>query len=113
MALTRQQMDNKIDEHFGFEARDDVEGVLATLAPDVEHDIVGWPTGPARRGAATAHAVSTRRFSPILPTARWNAGSASMARTSWWTSRSGAGRHPDAPSDLKAGDGSSNSACCM
>lgn len=48
MALTRQQMDNKIDEHFGFEARDDVEGVLATLAPDVEHDIVGWPTGPAR-----------------------------------------------------------------
>ena len=25
---------------------DDVPGVLATLAPDVEHDIVGWPTGP-------------------------------------------------------------------
>ena len=22
-------------------------GVLATLAPDVEHDIVGWPAGPA------------------------------------------------------------------
>ena len=21
-------------------------GVLATLAPDVEHDIVGWPAGP-------------------------------------------------------------------
>lgn len=48
MALTRQQMDSKIDEHFGYEARDDVEGVLATLAPDVEHDIVGWPTDPAR-----------------------------------------------------------------
>jgi ketosteroid isomerase-like protein len=40
-------MDSKIDEHFGFEARDDVAGVLATLAPDVEHDIVGWPSGPA------------------------------------------------------------------
>jgi predicted ester cyclase len=39
-------MDHKIDEHFGFEARDDVAGVLATLAPDVEHDIVGWPAGP-------------------------------------------------------------------
>jgi predicted ester cyclase len=38
-------MDRKIDEHFGFEARDDVGGVLATLAPDVEHDIVGWPAG--------------------------------------------------------------------
>jgi len=37
-----------MDEHFGFEARDDVAGVLATLSPDVEHDIVGWPTGPTR-----------------------------------------------------------------
>ena len=46
MALTRSEMDRKIDEHFGFEAHDDVEGVLATLAPDVEHDIVGWPGGP-------------------------------------------------------------------
>jgi len=39
-------MNHKIDEHFGFEAADNVEGVLATLAPDVEHDIVGSPTGP-------------------------------------------------------------------
>jgi hypothetical protein len=46
MALTRDDMDRKIDEHFGFEAKDNVEGVLATLTPDVEHDIVGWPTGP-------------------------------------------------------------------
>lgn len=55
MALTRTQMDRKIDEHFGFEARDDVEGVLATLSPDVEHDIVGSPVGPThgREGART------------------------------------------------------------
>ena len=46
MALTSAQMDAKLDEHFGFEAADDVAGVLATLADDVEHDIVGWPTGP-------------------------------------------------------------------
>lgn len=46
MALTREAMDRKIDEHFAYEARDDVEGVLATLAEDVVHDIVGWPTGP-------------------------------------------------------------------
>lgn len=53
MAMTREKMDLKIDEHFDFEAHDDVEGVLATLAPDVEHDIVGWPTGPTlgREGA--------------------------------------------------------------
>lgn len=46
MAMTREEMDRKIDEHFGFEASDNVEGVLATLAPDAEHDIVGWPGGP-------------------------------------------------------------------
>lgn len=53
MALTREEMDRKIDEHFAFEAGDDVEGVLATLATDVEHDIVGAPTGPTygREGA--------------------------------------------------------------
>jgi hypothetical protein len=48
MPLTRAEMDAKIDEHFGFEQADDVAGVLATLADDVEHDVVGWPAGPAR-----------------------------------------------------------------
>jgi predicted ester cyclase len=53
VALTRAEMDKKIDEHFAFEARDDVEGVLATLAPDAEHDIVGSPSGSThgREGA--------------------------------------------------------------
>lgn len=46
--MTREAMDRKIDEHFDFEAQDDVAGVLATLAPDAEHDIVGWPAGPSR-----------------------------------------------------------------
>jgi ketosteroid isomerase-like protein len=40
-------MDAQLDEHFGYEARDDVEGVLATLTDDVVHDIVGWPSGPS------------------------------------------------------------------
>src|SRR5689334_5306609 len=48
MAAMREEMDRRIDEHFAFEARDDVEGVLATLSPDIEHDIVGWPAGPTR-----------------------------------------------------------------
>lgn len=46
MSLTPEQMDRKIDEHFGYEASDNIEGVIATLAPDATHDIVGWPTGP-------------------------------------------------------------------
>jgi uncharacterized protein len=53
MAISPEQMDKKMEEHFAFEGRDDVEGVLATLANDVEHDIVGWPFGPShgREGA--------------------------------------------------------------
>lgn len=47
MPLTSQQMDKKMDEHFAFEGRDDIDGVLATLTDDVEHDIVGWPFGPS------------------------------------------------------------------
>ena len=55
MPLSPAQMDQKIDEHFRYEADDDVEGVLATLAGDVEHDIVGNPAGPTRgRDAARA-----------------------------------------------------------
>ena len=48
---TREMMNVKLDEHFGFEARDDVEGVLSTLTDDVEHDIVGWPLRPSRSPA--------------------------------------------------------------
>ena len=59
MALTREQMDAKLDEHFRFEAEDNVEGVLATLAPDVEHDIVGWPSGPAKSQADIRHFYET------------------------------------------------------
>lgn len=51
MALTHEDMDRKLAEHFDYEARDDVEGVLRTLAPDVEHDVVGWPLGPAQNHA--------------------------------------------------------------
>lgn len=46
MSLTPHEMDRVMDEHFGFEARDHVEGVLSTLSDDVVHDIVGWPSGP-------------------------------------------------------------------
>jgi len=44
--MTAQEMDQKMNEHFHYEATDNVEGVLSTLAPDAVHDIVGWPTGP-------------------------------------------------------------------
>jgi hypothetical protein len=62
--MTPQQMDRKIDEHFGFEAADNVDGVLATLAPDVEHDIVGWPTGPTH-GREAARAFYEAMFADL------------------------------------------------
>jgi ketosteroid isomerase-like protein len=62
--LTPQFMDAKLDEHFGFEARDDVEGVLSTLTDDVEHDIVGWPLGPSY-GPAEARAFYESLFADL------------------------------------------------
>lgn len=64
MPLTPAQMDRKIDEHFAFEAADDIDGVVATLAPDAEHDIVGWPTGPTR-GRENARAFYNQTFADL------------------------------------------------
>lgn len=43
--MTRDEMDRIINEHFGFEATDDVDGVLASLTDDVAHHVVGSPWG--------------------------------------------------------------------
>jgi ketosteroid isomerase-like protein len=45
-SLTKEEMDQVISDHLGFEAKDDVEGVLSTLSDDVVHDLVGMPWGP-------------------------------------------------------------------
>lgn len=64
MSMTPAQMDYQIDEHFGFEGRDDVEGVLATLAPDAVHDIVGYPTGPTH-GREAARGFYEQMFADL------------------------------------------------
>ena len=46
--MTPKDMDAAIDEHFRFEATDDVEGVLASLAGDAEHHVVPSPFGVLR-----------------------------------------------------------------
>ena len=61
MGLSKEDMDKKMDEHFGYEASDDVDGVLSTLTPDVIHDIVGFPTGPTI-GHEKARAFYERTF---------------------------------------------------
>jgi ketosteroid isomerase-like protein len=45
MTMNREEMDALINRHFGFEAADDVEGVLASLADDVRHEVVPSPMG--------------------------------------------------------------------
>jgi uncharacterized protein len=45
MGLTPAEMDRVIDEHFGYEARDDVDGVMASLAAQAEHEVVPSPVG--------------------------------------------------------------------
>lgn len=45
MTMTRQQMDELVDRHFAFEATDDVDGVLASLADEVQHEVVPSPMG--------------------------------------------------------------------
>jgi hypothetical protein len=64
MALTRRQMDQKLDEHFNYEATDNVEGVLATLTADADHDIVGYPTGPTK-GREAARAFYENLFADL------------------------------------------------
>ena len=43
---TKQQYDRLIDEHFMYEATDDVDGVMGSLADEVEHLVVPSPAGP-------------------------------------------------------------------
>lgn len=64
MSLTPAQMDRAIDEHFGYEAADDIDGVLATLAEDATHDIVGWPAGP-QHGRENARPFYTQLFADL------------------------------------------------
>lgn len=64
MHLTKEFMDAKIDEHFQFEANDDVDGVVSTLAENATHDTVGWPTGPIH-GAQNTRPFYTQLFADI------------------------------------------------
>ena len=48
MPIPHEQIDRIINEHFMFEATDNVEGVLASLTPDAEHEVVPSPFGAVR-----------------------------------------------------------------
>src|SRR5262245_54069705 len=102
MPLTPVQMDELMDAHFGFEARDDVDGVVATLSADVEHDIVGWPTGPTH-GPEAARPFYQRLFADLadgkVERLRRLYGDKFMVDDSLWS-----GRAPGRPFGLEGGD---------
>jgi uncharacterized protein len=99
MALTRRQMDQKLDEHFSFEAADNVEGVLATLTSDADHDIVGYPTGPTR-GREAARGFYENLFTDLsdgsVKSLRRYYGEDFMVDDSMWT-----GKAPGRPFGLE------------
>ena len=41
-------MDGLIDQHVEAEIAGDAAAAIAVYTDDVEHDVVGWPTGPTR-----------------------------------------------------------------
>ena len=45
MTLQREAVDELIDTHFRYEATDDVDGVVSSLAPGAEHHVVPSPYG--------------------------------------------------------------------
>ena len=45
MRLTREQMDALVEEHFRFEAADDIDGVMNTLDAGAEHEVIPSPAG--------------------------------------------------------------------
>ena len=102
MALTRRQMDQKMDEHFGFEAVDNVDGVLATLDRNVEHDIVGYPTGPTH-GRDAARGFYENLFADLsdskFETIRRYYGEDFMVDESQWS-----GKAPGRPFGLEGRD---------
>lgn len=48
------EMDRLIEEHIAAEGTGDVAGAVAVYTEDVEHDVVGFPTGPVHGKAAAA-----------------------------------------------------------
>jgi steroid delta-isomerase-like uncharacterized protein len=49
-------MRHLVERHLAAEAAGDLDGTVAVYTDDVEHDVVGWPTGP------TTGIAAARRF---------------------------------------------------
>jgi hypothetical protein len=51
MGMSHKEMDRIVDDHFKFEATDDLDGVMASFAPGaIRHDIIPSPVGQISDG---------------------------------------------------------------
>jgi hypothetical protein len=80
-------MDRIVDEHFGYEATDDVDGVLGTLTDDAVHHLIGSPLGPVT-GADAIRAFYDELFRALSgegvePVARWYGDDFLVDETLW------------------------------
>lgn len=64
MPMSPATIDRLIDDHFRHEATDDVDGVVASMAHDAEHDLVPSPWG-VRRGAAEIRDFYVKLFADL------------------------------------------------
>jgi hypothetical protein len=81
-------MDQIVNEHFGYEAADDVDGVLATLAPGATHHLIGSPLGevtdPTAIRAFYDELFAACAGEDVEPVARWY-GDDFLVDESLWT----------------------------
>jgi len=73
-------MTELVERHLKAEGAGDVEGAVSVYTDDVEHDVVGWPTGPSRGKDAARefyrHLTANFRTEEEHPTRRYVAGDA-------------------------------------
>lgn len=64
-----------VERHLKAEGAGDVEGAVAVYTDDIEHDVVGWPTGPVKGKAAARefyeHLTASFRTESEQPTRRY------------------------------------------
>jgi hypothetical protein len=80
-------MDQMVNEHFGYEATDDIDGVLGTLTDDVEHHVIGSGWGPLT-GKAAVRPFYEQLFADLKgegvePVARWYGDDFLVDETLW------------------------------
>jgi ketosteroid isomerase-like protein len=85
--MNRADMDATLENHFMYEATDNVEGVLSTLTADVHHDVTGSPWGPLV-GREAVRPFYEQLFHDLKgegvePVARWYGDSFIVDETLW------------------------------